>query len=179
MICPYLPTYFACLLLSKMQQMLGGIPFSSTEGITIYFSEEQLEYIEFLDMLYRRSQSMPIKTGVSERDLQLVAAICDIGLYPCTHQRTLVPEGFATFPELCDYFGIDVDEDSNNEYINDFLSYLGLDEVEEDEVIDEYEGWTDEMIADQKREDAAEEAAMDAEIEAEMAEALGEQGYWY
>ena len=50
-----------------------------------------------------------------------------------------------------------MEEDSENKHINDFLSYLGLDLDEGDEEVDEYEGWTGEMIATQERETAEEE----------------------
>lgn len=149
------------------------ITFLSEEGIAIHFSQDHIQYVELLDMLYRNSHGQrPIKTGVCTKDLMLSAAMCEVGLYPCLHQTILNPEGFDTFQELCDYMGIDVEEDSENDYLNDFLSFLGLETEPGDDVVYEYEGWTDEMIAAQKEDD---EREMRREMNRELAEMLSEE----
>lgn len=148
----------------------GDIPFLSEEGKVINISQKSLLYSELLDMLYRNSHKRPIKTGVRANDLVLAVAICDIGLSPCPYQTLIRPDEFSTFHALCDYMGIDVDEDSNNEYINDFLVFLGHDPLPE-YVEDPYEGWTEEMIAEQEQDDRE----VDATIKSELAEELAEE----
>lgn len=143
-----------------------AIPFLSEEGTIVPVSSELLQYTTFLDMLYRRKEGKtPIKTGIHEHDLVLTKAICEIGLYPCTHQTHLHPKGFDDYQSLIDYMGIDdVEEDAENDYINDFLVFFGLEEEYVEEAIDPYEGWTPEMIAEQQEDDAIEELRMLAEL---------------
>ena len=107
-----------------------SIPFLSNEGLVVTFPQELLQYTQFLEMLYRRHESFPIKTGLQHFDLQLTKAICDLGLLPCSHQTVLNPEGFTSFQELIDYVGITGDfyQDKQDLYLNDILSYLGLPE---------------------------------------------------
>lgn len=125
------------------------------------FSEQHIKRSPFLDMLFRHRETLPVKTSIGKLDLLLAQCICQTGLYPCTHQKLLQPEEFSTFQELCDFFDIsDAVEDDDNEHLNDFLLHLGLEEDPGDDIIDRYEGWTEEMIADQERDDANGEMAL-------------------
>jgi hypothetical protein len=129
------------------------IPFLSEEGTIINFNQDQMSYSELLDMLYRNShERRPIKTKIREHDLKLALAICEFGLSPCPYQTVLQPDEFDSYRSLCDYMGIDVEEDAENDCLNDFLSFLGLETDTEDDAEDLYEGWSDEMIAEQKQE---------------------------
>jgi hypothetical protein len=113
---------------------------------------------QYLEMLARHHKGSSVRTDLSEFDLQLAGAICFFGRTPCPNQYSLRPEGFASLGDLIEFLGIsEMEEDSENKHINDFLSYLGLDLDEGDEEVDEYEGWTGEMIATQERETAEEE----------------------
>jgi len=143
-----------------------AFPFLGEEGKIVIITKESLKYTQFLEMLYRnRKSDDPIKTEVCENDLLLTQAICEIGYYPCVHQTLIRPSGFDNFHTFLDYMGIDLEEDTENVYINDFLNFFGLEEEEWDEEIDPYEGWTPEMIAEQLEDDKREELRMMAELE--------------
>lgn len=132
-----------------------AITFLSKEGRIVPFSRELLQYVPFLEMLHRhREKDIPIKTGILEHDLMLVKAILEIGLYPCSHQISLRSHGFDDFPSLIDYMGIvDIEEDLDNDHINRFLAFMGLEPDCGDDDIDPYEGWTQEMIEEQQEDD--------------------------
>jgi len=144
---------------------MENILFLSNEGKTVSFEKKYIKYTQLLEMLYRRSQGcVPIKTNICEHDLKLTAVICYSGMYPCIHQTYIKPEEFGSFQELCDYMGIDAEEDNENEYMNDFLCFLGQEEVP-DEPVDIYEGWTEDELNELRKRDAKNEEETQSEEE--------------
>jgi len=145
--------------------MANVIEFLSLEGTIVAIQADLVQYIGLLEMLSRRSEK-PFKTNINAFDLRLIECICDLNCLPNSHQAKLHPMGFATFQEMAEYVSLEIDqEDEKNEYLNDFLAYMGLEQEEEEVQPDQYEGWTFEMIQDQEREERELEAKCEAEYD--------------
>lgn len=114
------------------------IAFMAKDNIVVEFRNDLLPFCEFLFMIARRNNGQgPIKTNVMAHDIRLTEAICQICLYPCPYQTRVRPQDFETSIELGDFMGIqgvdtEDDVDLDNEYIDEFLSHLGLESDGED-----------------------------------------------
>jgi hypothetical protein len=133
---------------------------------------EEIQQSEVLEMLYRRDcKDGSFKMDVCTHDLQMLLIICEYGMYPCSHQLIIRPSSaFSSFESLCEYFLVDAEEDVDNIYINDFLTYLELPNVDEDEIISLYEGHSSGEIKAMKREKRAMEAQSERDFIEEQSE---------
>lgn len=138
---------------------LNVVILESDDGKFISLPSSIIKRSEYFDMLNRHHSGFgPIKTGLSFFDLKLSVMICELNVYPSTYQKKMKPENFRTCKELVEYIGaMDAKSDGRNDYLNRFLSSFGLVEDEGDEYEDLYEGWTPQMIREQRQEDIVDE----------------------
>ena len=164
---------------STSNQDMEIINYSANDGCVVEFEREGLIKSEYLFMLYKNhTGDTPVPTDLSKNDLILATCICYMGIIPCPSRIEFKPEDFDNLKSLADFMCIDVDTDWDGTYNNDFFDLLGYDVEMGDDIVDEYEGWTQQEIAEQRAEEAVEAAKMDALYDADDAVELLDEDMW-
>jgi len=149
-----------------MTTITGITSFLSQEGEVVQFSSELVASSDFLSMLVRHARTNPIKTTVTSHDLKLTEAICYWDCLPCPHQNILKPTEFETWQEFADFMGLQPSAvDGENQYLNDFLSLMGMDTITEE--LNPHDEMTEADLYDMRK--------MDADAEREFRQFLAEQ----
>ena len=129
------------------------IAFLSKGGGVVKIQQQDLQYCDYLGMLFRRSHDDPIKTDLDLFDLRLIKVILEFNCYPCPHNQQLTPHDFSSFFDLEDFAGLHIEnEDASNDHLNEFLEAMDLELDPGDELVDEFDGLTEREIERHEKE---------------------------